>query len=84
MHNIALAPTTLPNSPPLEYIDAAVQAGYCTCFAHEDIARLITPSHAWHGTYTVGAGLVPAQGDHKERPYVDVPGFCFSSPRGNR
>ena len=28
MHKIALAPTTLPNSPPLEYIDAAVQAGY--------------------------------------------------------
>jgi len=28
MHKIALAPTTLPNSPPLEYIDAAVRAGY--------------------------------------------------------
>src|SRR5262249_44707432 len=28
MHKIALAPTTLPNSPPLEYIDAAMQAGY--------------------------------------------------------
>lgn len=28
MHKIILAPTTLPNSPPLEYIDAAVQAGY--------------------------------------------------------
>jgi sugar phosphate isomerase/epimerase len=28
MHRISLAPTTLPNSPPLEYIDAAVQAGY--------------------------------------------------------
>jgi sugar phosphate isomerase/epimerase len=28
MHKIALAPTTLPNSPPLEYIDAAIQAGY--------------------------------------------------------
>ena len=28
MNKIALAPTTLPNSPPLEYIDAAVRAGY--------------------------------------------------------
>ena len=28
MHKIALAPTTLPNSPPLEYIDAAARAGY--------------------------------------------------------
>jgi sugar phosphate isomerase/epimerase len=28
MHKIALAPTTLPNTAPLEYIDAAVQAGY--------------------------------------------------------
>jgi sugar phosphate isomerase/epimerase len=28
MNKIALAPTTLPNSPPLEYIDAAMQAGY--------------------------------------------------------
>src|SRR5262249_187202 len=28
MHKIALAPTTLPNSPPLGYIDAAVRAGY--------------------------------------------------------
>ena len=28
MNKIALAPTTLPHSPPLEYIDAAVRAGY--------------------------------------------------------
>lgn len=28
MHTIALAPTTLPNAPPLEYIDAASSAGY--------------------------------------------------------
>jgi len=28
MNKIALAPTSLPNSPPLEYIDAAVRAGY--------------------------------------------------------
>jgi sugar phosphate isomerase/epimerase len=28
MNKITLAPTTLPNSPPLEYIDAAVRAGY--------------------------------------------------------
>lgn len=28
MHTIALAPTTLPNAPPLEYIDAARRAGY--------------------------------------------------------
>jgi hypothetical protein len=28
MNKIALAPTTLPNAPPLEYIDAAMRVGY--------------------------------------------------------
>jgi hypothetical protein len=38
-----------------------------------------------HGANTVGAGLVPAQGDHRQgRPYVDVSGFCFFPPGGNR
>jgi len=38
MHKIALAPTTLPNSPPLAYIDAAARTGYdgtaYACSAH--------------------------------------------------
>jgi type I restriction enzyme M protein len=45
----------------------------------EDIARIADTYHAWRGSNTVGAGLVPAQGDHKGRPYVDVPGFCKSA-----
>jgi type I restriction enzyme M protein len=51
----------------------------------EEIARIASTYHAWHGSNTVGAGLVPAQGDqpaqgdHKGRPYVDVPGFCKSA-----
>src|SRR5262245_2452495 len=28
MNKIILAPTTLPNSPPIEYIEAGVRAGY--------------------------------------------------------
>src|SRR4030095_5489386 len=45
----------------------------------EDIARIANTYHAWRGSNTVGAGLVPAQGDHQGRPYVDVPGFCKSA-----
>jgi type I restriction enzyme M protein len=45
----------------------------------DDIARIANIYHAWRGSNTVGAGLVPAQGDHKGRPYVDVPGFCKSA-----
>jgi type I restriction enzyme M protein len=43
----------------------------------EDIARIAGTYHAWRSD-KVGAGLVPAQdqGDHKGRPYEDVPGFC--------
>jgi type I restriction enzyme M protein len=45
----------------------------------EDIARIADTYHAWRGSNTVGAGLVPAQGDHEGRPYVDVAGFCKSA-----
>jgi len=34
----------------------------------EDIARIAGAYHAWRGK-SVGAGLVPAPGDHKSRPY---------------
>ena len=40
----------------------------------DDIARIADTYHAWRGD--VGAGLVPAQGDPRGRPYTDVPGFC--------
>ena len=50
----------------------------------EDIAMIASTYHAWRGDPIVGAGLVPAPashdapttGDHKGRPYADVPGFC--------
>jgi type I restriction enzyme M protein len=49
-----------------------------------DIAMIAGTYHAWRGDPVVGAGLVPAPashdarktGDHKGRPYADVPGFC--------
>jgi type I restriction enzyme M protein len=41
----------------------------------DDIRRIADTYHAWRGD-RVGAGLAPAQGDHKGRPYEDVPGFC--------
>jgi type I restriction enzyme M protein len=52
-----------------------------------DIAEIAGTYHAWRGDPVVGAGLVPAPaghdarttGDHKGRPYVDVPGFCKAS-----
>jgi type I restriction enzyme M protein len=40
-----------------------------------DIRKIAGTYHAWRGD-SVGAGLVPAQGDHQGRPYQDVPGFC--------
>jgi type I restriction enzyme M protein len=45
----------------------------------EDITRIANTYHAWRGSNTVGAGLVPAPGDHKGRPYADIPGFCKSA-----
>ena len=41
-----------------------------------DIQKIADTYHAWRGA--VGAGLVPARdkGDHKGRPYEDIPGFC--------
>jgi type I restriction enzyme M protein len=55
----------------------------------EDIAKIAGTYHAWRGDpdALVGAGLVPARndattpdaGDHKGRPYADVPGFCKSA-----
>jgi type I restriction enzyme M protein len=39
-----------------------------------DVAKVAGTYHAWRGD--VGAGLVPAQGDHQGRPYQDVLGFC--------
>ncbi len=47
----------------------------------EDVARIANTYHAWRGENIVGAGLVPAQeGDHKGRPYKDIPGFCRNAP----
>ncbi|MGH8566922.1 MAG: SAM-dependent methyltransferase, partial [Gammaproteobacteria bacterium] len=47
----------------------------------EDVARIADTYHAWRGEKIVGAGLVPAhKGDHKGRPYKDIPGFCKSAP----
>ena len=53
----------------------------------EDIAKIAGTYHAWRGDpVSVGAGLVPAHsdaareaGDHKGRPYEDIPGFCKSA-----
>ncbi|MGB6535339.1 MAG: N-6 DNA methylase [Xanthobacteraceae bacterium] len=51
----------------------------------DEIGRIAGTYHAWQGEpATVGAGLVPARGgtavgDHKGRPYEDVPGFCKSA-----
>jgi len=50
-----------------------------------EIAKIAGTYHAWRGDI-VGAGLVPARsgaaadaGDHKGRPYEDIPGFCKSA-----
>jgi len=52
-----------------------------------EIQKIADTYHAWRGE-PVGAGLVPAQstpdnhqdqGDHKGRPYTDIPGFCYSA-----
>ncbi len=46
-----------------------------------DIQKIADTYHAWRGE-PVGAGLVPARkpsGDHKGRPYEDIPGFCKSA-----
>jgi len=40
----------------------------------DDIRKIAGTYHAWRGD--VGAGLAPAQGDRKGRPYADVSGFC--------
>ena len=47
-------------------------------FRDEDIHRIADTFQAWRGSNIVGAGLVPAQGDHKGRPYANIPGFCKS------
>ena len=54
----------------------------------DDLARIAGTYHAWRGdskstgtgdSKPVGAGLVPAQGDHQGRPYADRLGFCKSA-----
>ena len=52
----------------------------------DDLVKIAGTYHAWRGDVPVGAGLVPARlvparekGDHKGRPYADVPGFCKSA-----
>jgi type I restriction enzyme M protein len=52
-----------------------------------EIEKIAGTYHAWRsGPVSVGAGLVPARsaatmdtGDHKGRPYADIPGFCRSA-----
>lgn len=52
----------------------------------EEVQKIADTYHAWRSN-PVGAGLVPAQnlvptqnkGDHKGRPYEDIPGFCKSA-----
>jgi len=41
----------------------------------DDIAKIAGTYHAWRSD-DVGAGLAPALGDRKGRPYEDIPGFC--------
>ncbi len=40
----------------------------------EDIARIANTYHAWRGE-----NVVAHKGDHKGRPYKDIPGFCKSA-----